>query len=64
MILRFMTKRTGNGWRRYLALDTEKKVFTRDCPRMIMDGEEITTKALRNIQAACENDGWKEVDGF
>lgn len=64
MILRFMTKRDRNGNRRYLAIDTEKKVFTTLCWRMIPDGEEVTTKAIRNIRSACENAGYKETEAF
>lgn len=64
MILRFKTKRNGNGWRRYLALDTDKKVFTTECPRMIMDGEEITTAAIRNIRETAEHAGFTETDAF
>lgn len=62
MIFRFMTKRNGNGWRRYLAIDTEKKTFCRECPRMIMDGVEVKKKDLEEIQAIAENAGFVRVD--
>lgn len=64
MILRFMTKRNTNGNRRYLAIDTEKKVFTTLCWRMIPDGEEISATAYKNIRAACEHAGYKETEAF
>ena len=64
MILRFMTKRDRNGNRRYLAIDTENKRFSTICPRMIPDGEEVTTKAIRNIRAACEAAGYLEKEAF
>ena len=64
MILRFMTKRNTNGNRLYLAIDTEKKVFTTLCWHMIPDGEEITTKAIRNIRNACEKAGYTETEAF
>lgn len=58
MILRFMTARNANGWRRYLAIDTEKRVYCTDCPRMIMDGVEVKKKALEEIRATAENAGY------
>lgn len=64
MILRFMTKRDRNGNHRYLAIDTEKKVFTTLCWHMIPDGEEVTTKTIRNIRSACENAGYIETEAF
>ena len=64
MILRFMTKRNVNGNRRYLAIDTEKKVFTTLCFRMIPDGVEISATALKNIRKACENAGYIETEAF
>ena len=64
MILRFMTKRNANGWRRYLAIDTEKKVFTTLSPSMILVGEEITLKVMRNIRKTCENAGFTETEAF
>ena len=64
MILRFMTKRNTNGNRRYLAIDTEKKVFTTLCWHMIPDGEEISATALRKIREACENAGYTETEAF
>lgn len=64
MILRFKTKINRNGNRRYLAIDTEKKVFTTLCFRMIPDGVEITTKAIKEIRSACENAGYTETEAF
>ena len=64
MILRFKTKVNSNGWRRYLAIDTDKKVFTTECRSMIKDGEEVTAKAIRNIRTACENAGFTETEAF
>lgn len=64
MLLRFMTKRNTNGNRRYLAIDTEKKVFCTYSFRMIPEGEEVSAKAIRNIRTACENAGYTETEAF
>ena len=64
MILRFMTKRNTNGNRKYLAIDTEKKVFCTRSWHMIPEGEEVSTKAIRNIRSACENAGYTETEAF
>ena len=64
MILRFKTKRNANGWRRYLAINTDNKTFTTESPHIFMDGEEISTAALRNIRAAAESDGYTETEAF
>lgn len=64
MFLRFKTKRDINGNRKYLALDTEKKVFCTYSRSMIPDGEEITATALRNIQKAAESAGFIETGAF
>ena len=64
MILRFITKRNVNGHRKYLAINTENKMFCRMSPRMIPDGDEIPAKALANIQMTAENDGYKETEAF
>lgn len=61
MILRFKTARNGNGWRRYLAIDTEKKTFCLDCPRMIMDGVEVKKKDLDELLRTVENAGFGYV---
>lgn len=61
MILRFMTKRNVNGNRRYLALDTERMVYTTLSAKMIMEGEEVTATTIRNIRLACEAEGYKET---
>ena len=61
MILRFKTKRNQNGNRRYLALDTERMVYTTLSAKMIMEGEEVTTTTIRNIRLACEAEGYKET---
>ena len=62
MILRFKTKNNRNGNRTYLAIDTEKKVFCRHSPKMIMEGVEVTITAIREIKNECLCECYKEVD--
>lgn len=64
MILRFKSKRNTNGHRRYLAIDTERRVYCTRCRSMIADGEEITTTALRNIEKTIISEGYRETDSF
>lgn len=62
MILKFMTKRNGNGWRRWLAIDTDKRVYTTLCPHFIPDGIEVSTTAIREIKNQCTAEGYTEVN--
>ena len=66
MILRFITKRSANGHRRYLAIDTDRNEYSTYSPRMIAEGEEIPAKALDHLRKACEAANYTkaETEGF
>lgn len=64
MILRFKTKRNANGHRKILAIDTDKKVFCTDCPRIIPDGAEIKSTDYKQILQAVKNSGYQETQAF
>lgn len=49
MILEFMTKRNLNGHRQYLAVNTDDKTYSTDCPRMITDGIEIKSRDYKSL---------------
>ena len=49
MILEFKTARNANGHRKYLYIDTEKKIYSTECRKMIMDGIEVKTKDYNSI---------------
>ena len=49
MILEFKTARNQNGNRKYLYVDTDKKIYSTLCKHMIMDGMEIKTKDYNNL---------------
>lgn len=50
MIIEFKTRRNRtNGSRRYLAIDTEARVYTRNAPRMTVDGLEISAADYREM---------------
>lgn len=54
MILEFMTKRTPNGNRKYLMIDTGAEYYTTECPRFLVEGMEIPTKVYRELIEKCE----------
>lgn len=44
MVFEFKTPRNTNGHRKYLYVNTDTKLFSRECPRMIVEGIEIKTR--------------------
>lgn len=60
MILYFMTKMNNVGFRKYLAIDFEKRKFSRMC--MVFSATEIKAKDYYNILKQCESNGFEEVD--
>lgn len=60
MILQFKTARNTNGNRRYLLIDTGAEIFTRNCPRFIMEGIEIKTRDYNELIKQLENNGFIE----
>lgn len=49
MILEFKTARNANGNRKYLYIDTDKKIYSTLCRKMIVDGIEIKSKDFNNL---------------
>lgn len=64
MILEFATKRGANGYRKYLGIDTDKKVFSRERSRWYCRADivEITDKDRRAIIDRLSDSGFTEVD--
>ena len=62
MILEFKTKRNANGNRRYLEINTDEKIYARNCPKMNSCGAEIGYAAMCNLIERCKADGYTEVD--
>jgi len=62
MILQFKTKRNANGHRKYLAIDTDARIYSTQCRWMIMEGVEVTTTAYRELLEQCKRNEFKEVD--
>lgn len=54
MILEFKTKRTLNGNRKYLYIDTGAEYYSTECPRMLIEGIEISTKGYRELIDKCK----------
>lgn len=65
MILEFKTARNKtNGSRKWLHIDTDKKKYTTQCPRMIPDGIEIKAKDYRSIIEMLHEEGYKSYFEF
>lgn len=63
MILAFITARNKtNGSRRYLIIDTEKRVYARNCARMIPEGIEIAVSDYKALIIELNNNGYTEKD--
>ena len=63
MILEFKTKRSGTyGHRKYLGIDTDKMTYSRESPRMIVEGIEITATAMKELAEEVERNNYKRVD--
>lgn len=62
MKIEFKTKRNANGYRKYLAIDTEAKEFSRNCPKMIMDGIEIKAADISYLERYAREMGFTERD--
>lgn len=61
MKLEFKTARNKtNGSRKYLYIDTEKKIYSTFCPRMIVDGIEIKTADYKALIKELSANGYKE----
>ncbi len=62
MLLELKTKANKmNGARKYLAIDTEKRTYTRKCPYMVTPGAEIKSSDYKELLEKLEENGFKEV---
>lgn len=49
MIFEFKTARNQYGHRKYLYIDTKKKIYSTGCRKMIVEGIEVKTKDYNSI---------------
>lgn len=62
MLIEFKTSKNNTyGRRKYLAIDTDKKTFTKEPNKMVIDGIEIKTGDYKQLIIDLEKDGFKEV---
>lgn len=66
MILKFATRRNRNGVRRFLGIDTEKRVYAKSPSHWLCreDFVEINGKDMDRICADAENDGYTEAENI
>lgn len=64
MIMQFKTARNVNGHRKYIAVDTDNRTYTRLDPRMITEGIEIKSRDYDELRKQLEKDGFREVDNL
>ena len=57
MVLEFMTKRNLNGHRQYLAINTETRVYSMECPFMVMDGIEVKSRDYKSLVNDLDKNG-------
>lgn len=65
MLLRYATKRNASGNRKYLAMDTERKVFSRESLHWYSKEDltaELTNAQRRNLIDELEKAGFSEVE--
>lgn len=64
MLLRFATKRSSNGLRKYLNIDTENKLFSTDNLHWLCRGDfsEITNKDRTFLIIQCEDSNFTRVE--
>lgn len=64
MLLRFATKRSSNGLRKYLNIDTENKLFSTDNLHWLCRGDfsEVTKKDRDFMIIQCEENNYIRVD--
>ncbi len=61
MIFEFKTKRNTYGRRKYLGIDTDKKVFSRNSTRIIVEGIEIKANDYKAMLKDLADNGFDEV---
>ena len=65
MILRYATKRNASGNRKFLAMDTERKVFARESLHWFCKEDltaELTNTQRRNLIDELEKAGFSEIE--
>lgn len=63
MIFEFKTAQNKmNGARKWLQIDTEKRQYTRFCPRMIVEGIEIKGADYKELLKQLQENGFSEVE--
>lgn len=62
MLIEFKTSNKNTyGNRKYLAINTDKKTYSRYCPFITMDGIEIKTKDYKELIEKIKKEGYQEV---
>ena len=66
MILKFATKRNRNGVRRFLGIDTEKRVYAKSSSHWLCreDFVEISGRDMDRIRADAEDNGYTETENI
>jgi len=64
MILKFATKRSPNGYRKYLALDTDKKQYATESAHWFCreDFTEISNKDRHRMIEQAEKEGYSRIE--
>ena len=62
MLLEFKTARNKNGNCKYLAIDTNVKIFSRNCPHMIASGIEIKTRDYNELIEKLQKLEFEEIE--
>lgn len=61
MVMEFITKRNTYGNRKYLYMDTEAKVWTRQCRGIIPEGIEIKSSDMKELIEKMKRNEYREV---
>ena len=62
MLLEFKTSRNRNGNCKYLAIDTNAEIFSRNCPHMVTSGIEIKTRDYNELIEKLKRLEFKETE--
>lgn len=63
MILEFKTTNKNTyGHRKYIAIDTDKKAYSIECPSMVISGIEIRSKDYKELIEKLNLEGFKKVE--
>lgn len=66
MLIKFATKKNVYGNRKYIAIDTESKTYSKQPSTWLCIGDfcEVTTKALREMEEKAKSEGYNYIDAL